>query len=88
MRREELEKFLRQFEVLRGLSVEYPEGISQYMMPYIVLIKGGVNLHGEPHVFEAEIDLRYFNSLDDCMRLAKSIYKSLEKAEAQHGGTN
>lgn len=81
MRRQELEKFLRQFEILRGISVEHPEGMSRYLAPQLVVLTGLVNIHGEPHMFEAEINLNDFNTHDDCMRLAKSILFAFDKAE-------
>jgi len=85
MRRQELEKFLRQFEVLRGISVEHPEGMAKYLAPQLVVLTGIVNIKGVPHMFEADINLNEFNTSDDCMRLAKSILVSFDKAEATNG---
>lgn len=81
MRRQELEKFLRQFEVLRGISVVHPDGMSRHLAPQLVQLTGLINIHGEPHLFEADINLNEFQSQDDCMRLAKAILTAFDKAQ-------
>lgn len=81
MRRQELEKYLRSFEVLRGISVDYPEGMSKYLAPQLVLITGLVNINGTPHMFEADLNLNEFKTYDDVLRLAKALLTSFEKAE-------
>lgn len=81
MQKHDLEKHLRSFEVLRGITVEYPSEIASQIAPWIVMLRGIVNIKGDPHMFEAEINLNEFNSYDDVLRLAKAILVSFEKAE-------
>ena len=85
MKKHELERFLQQFEILRGIQVVYPEGLSSVIAPQIVLLTGLVNIHGEPHMFESEINLNDFKTHDDVMRLAKAILTAFDKAEATNG---
>jgi len=84
----ELEKFLNQFESLRGISVVYPEGLSKQIAPQLMLLTGAIHIHGEPHYFESEINLNDFKTHDDCMRLAKAILQAFDKAEEHNGRTN
>jgi hypothetical protein len=88
MRSQDLEKFLNQFELLRGISLIYPEGMSQLIAPQLMLLTGMINIHGVPHLFESEINLNDFKTHDDCMRLAKAMLQAFDKAEEHNGRTN
>jgi len=77
----EVQAFLRQFEPLREVMVEET---SQFVYaPWHVKLHGTVLVYGEPHGFEAELDLREFGGQDDLMKLAKQLLYAFAGA-AEH----
>lgn len=82
-----LQNFLNQFEALRGIQVEYESEVKQALAPQIVLLTGMVNVHGTPHLFEAEINLNEFQSQKDLMRLAGAMLKAFDQAGVEQLGT-
>lgn len=83
MRRQELEKHLRSFEPMRGVSVHYPDTFTHAMAPTLVDIQGIVNVRGEPHMYELRIDLRSLEDRGDVEMLVKALLSSFEKAERE-----
>ena len=77
----EVQGFLRQFEPLREVEVTERSQIIQ--APWLVRLSGSLNIYGEPHVFEADLDLKEFGRPEDLMKLAKQLLLSFAGA-AQH----
>lgn len=82
----ELQSFLNQFEVLRGIEVAYESDIKQALAPQIVLLTGMVNVKGVPHLFETELNLNEFHTRADLMLLGKSMLKAFDKAGVEQLG--
>jgi len=76
----ELQKFLNQYEALRGIQVTYESEVRRAIAPQMVMLTGMVNIRGTPHLFEAEIDLLEFHSREDLVLLGKTILKAFDKA--------
>lgn len=76
----QLESFLNQYEVLRGIQVTYESEIKEAIAPHVVLLTGMVNIKGIPHLFETELNLMEFHSREDLMLLGKTILKAFDKA--------
>ena len=81
-----LQSFLNQFDALRGIDVTYENDLKKAIAPQVVLLTGMVNIGGDPHLFEAEINLMEFHNRDDLMVLGKSILKAFDKAGVQQLG--
>lgn len=81
MRRTELEKTLRSYEPMKGVSVEWPDAFTHAMCPTMYVIRGIVNVRGEPHAYELEIDGRSLQTREDVEMLVKALLSSFEKAE-------
>lgn len=81
--KDELQKFLDQYEVLRGIQVTYESEVKQALAPQVVLLTGMVNIGGEPHLFETELNLNEFHGREDLMLLGKTLLKAFEKAGVQ-----
>lgn len=81
--KDELQKFLDQYEVLRGIQVTYESDVKQALAPQVVLLTGMVNIKGEPHLFESELNLNEFHSREDLVLLGKTLLKAFEKAGVQ-----
>ena len=81
--RTELQNFLNQYEVLRGIEVTYESEMKEALAPQVVLLTGMVNIGGIPHLFETEINLNEFNSREDLVLLGKHLLKAFEKAGVQ-----
>jgi hypothetical protein len=81
VRRQELEKTLRGFEPLKGVSVHYPDTFKHAMLPTLVCVQGLVSIKGEMHMYEMEIDLRSIQTREDVHALVSAIFTSFEKAE-------
>lgn len=79
----QLEQFLNQYEVLRGIQVTYESEMKQALAPQVVLLTGMVNIKGFPHLFETEINLNEFHTRADLELLGKTILKAFEKAEVE-----
>lgn len=75
-----LEKFLNQYEVLRGIQVTYESEMKEAIAPQVVLLTGMVNIQGNPHLFETELNLNEFHTRADLELLGKTILKAFEKA--------
>lgn len=76
----QLEQFLNQYEVLRGIQVTYESEMKEAIAPQVVLLTGMVNIHGAPHLFETELNLNEFHTRADLELLGKTILKAFEKA--------
>lgn len=76
----QLEAFLNQYEVLRGIEVTYESEMKQALAPQIVLLTGMVNIKGIPHLFETELNLNDFHTRADLELLGKTILKAFDKA--------
>lgn len=84
--KDQLETFLNQFEALRGIAVTHESELKAAIAPQVVLLTGMVNIHGTPHLFEAEINLNEFHSQKDLMRLAGAMLKAFDKAGVEQLG--
>ena len=80
---EELQRFLGQSSALAGIQVEYENDLKKALAPQVVLLTGMVNIDGDPHLFEAEINLMEFNSREDLLLLGSSILKAFDRAGVQ-----
>ena len=76
----QLQEFLNRVEVLRGVQVGYESDLKKAIAPHVVMLSGMVNVHGTPHLFEAEINLAEFHAHDDLMLLAKRMIQAFSKA--------
>jgi hypothetical protein len=83
---DQLQMFLNQFEALRGITVTYESETKRAIAPQVVLLTGMVNIKGEPHLFESEINLNEFHTREDLMLLAGSILKAFDKAGVEQLG--
>lgn len=77
----EVQAFLRQFEPLKEVSVD--DQSSLIYAPWLVKLSGSVQIYGEPHYFESDLDLREFGGGDDLMKLVEQLLKTFAAA-AQH----
>lgn len=84
--RDQLQAYLNQFEALRGISVEYESELKKSIAPQVVTLTGMVNIHGTPHLFEAEINLVEFQSQKDLVRLAGAMLKAFDQAGVEQIG--
>lgn len=82
----QLEAFLNQYEVLRGIEVTYESEMKQALAPQIVLLTGMVNIQGTPHLFETELNLNEFHTRADLELLGKTILKAFDKAGVENLG--
>ncbi len=82
----QLEAFLNQYEVLRGIEVTYESEVKQAIAPHVVLLTGMVNIKGIPHLFETELNLAEFHTREDLMLLGKQILKAFDKAGVEQLG--
>lgn len=82
----QLEAFLNQYEVLRGIEVTYESEMKEALAPQVVLLTGMVNIHGTPHLFETELNLNEFHTRADLELLGKTIIKAFEKAGVEQLG--
>lgn len=76
----QLQDFLDRVEVLRGVQVGYESDLKKAIAPHVVMLSGMVNVHGTPHLFEAEVNLAEFHTHDDLMLLAKKMIQAFAKA--------
>ena len=76
----QLEQFLNQYEVLRGIQVTYESEMKEAIAPQVVLLTGMVNIQGTPHLFETELNLNEFHTRADLELLGKTILKAFDKA--------
>ena len=83
---DQLQNYLNQFEALRGISVGYESDLKQSIAPQVVVLTGMVNIHGTPHLFEAEINLNEFQSRKDLVRLAGAMLKAFDQAGVEQLG--
>ena len=74
----EVQKFLRRYEALKHVNVS--ERNEVVYAPWLVKIHGEVNIYGEHHVFETEVDLKEIGGVDDLEFLAKQLMKSFSAA--------
>lgn len=84
--RDQLQNYLNQFEALRGITVDYESEVKRAIAPQVVLLTGMVNIHGTPHLFEAEINLTEFHSQKDLVRLAGAMLKAFDQAGVEQIG--
>ena len=80
---EELQKFLNQSEVLRGIEVTYESELKKAIAPQVVMLTGMVNIEGTPHLFETEVNLMEFHNRGDLIALAGAILKAFDRAGVQ-----
>lgn len=78
LKAKEVQAFLQQFEPLRRVEVD--EVSELIHAPWLVKVHGVVMIYGEPHAFEAELDLREFGGMDDLMKLVEQLLKSFAAA--------
>lgn len=81
-----LQNFLNQFEALRGIEVTYESDLKQSIAPQVVMLTGMVNIHGTPHLFEAEVNLNEFQTQKDLTRLAGAMLKAFDQAGVEQLG--
>lgn len=84
--RDQLQAYLNQFEALRGITVTYESDLKQAIAPQVVILTGMVNIHGTPHLFEAEINLNEFHSQKDLTRLAGAMLQAFDQAGVEQLG--
>jgi hypothetical protein len=84
--KDQLQTYLNQFEALRGISVDYESDLKKSIAPQVVLLTGMVNVHGTPHLFEAEINLHEFHTQQDLLRLAGAMLKAFDQAGVEQLG--
>lgn len=84
--KEQLETFLNQFDALRGICVTHDSELKGAIAPHVVTLTGMVNIQGNPHLFESEINLAEFHTRDDLMRLAGAILKAFDQAGVEQLG--
>jgi hypothetical protein len=53
--------------------------------PELVKVEGALSIHGEPHFWSTECDLRGITSADDIIQFIGMLERSFEKAAAQIG---
>lgn len=75
---EEVQSYLRQFEPLREIEVSPQSDV--VFAPNLVRIHGLVAIYGEPHAFEADLDLLEFGGEQDLLKLAGQLLKSFAAA--------
>jgi hypothetical protein len=80
---EELQRFLNQSSALAGIEVAYESDLKRAIAPQVVLLTGMVNIDGDPHLFETEINLTEFNSREDLLLLGSAILKAFDRAGVQ-----
>lgn len=81
-----LQNFLNQFEALRGIEVTYESDLKRSLAPQVVMLTGMVNIHGTPHLFEAEVNLNEFQTQKDLTRLAGAMLKAFDQAGVEQLG--
>lgn len=75
---EEVQSYLRRFEPLREVVVSPQSDL--VIAPNLVRVHGLVMIYGEPHAFEAELDLLEFGGEQDLLKLAGQLLKSFAAA--------
>ena len=75
---EEVQSYLRKFEPLREILVEPQSDL--VFAPNLVRVHGLVMIYGEPHAFEADLDLLEFGGEQDLLKLAGQLLKSFAAA--------
>jgi hypothetical protein len=75
---EEVQSYLRKFEPLKEILVEPQSDL--VFAPNLVRIHGLVMIYGEPHAFEADLDLLEFGGEQDLLKLAGQLLKSFAAA--------
>lgn len=80
---EELQRFLNQSSALAGIEVAYESDLKRTIAPQVVMLTGMVNIGGDPHLFETEINLTEFNSREDLLLLGSAILKAFDRAGVQ-----
>ena len=75
---QQVESFLHQFEPLKHVTVKEESEIID--APWLVELSGSVLLYGEPHFFEAKLDLKQFGGTDDLMKLVEQLLKTFAAA--------
>ena len=74
----EVQKFLRRYETLKHVNVSEREGV--VYAPWLVKVHGTINIYGEHHVFETELDLKEMGGVEDLEFLAQQLMKSFSAA--------
>lgn len=83
MRRVEVERFLRQFEPLKEVELNYESAYKEAIAPQVMTLSGCIHIYGEPLYYETEINLNDFKTGDDLIQLVKSLLLSFQKAETE-----
>jgi|GEM_PF-6462438 hypothetical protein len=83
MIKEELQKYLRQFEPLRNSTVGYKTREQEMLAPYLVQVSGVVNVNDQLTAYETEVNLLEFGSPNDLERFVKVLLKSFDEASRQ-----
>jgi hypothetical protein len=78
MNAEYVQAFLRRFEPLKEIEVSPQSDL--VLAPNLVRVHGMVMIYGEPHAFEADLDLNEFGGQDDLIKLAGQLLKSFAAA--------
>jgi len=74
---------LREYEPLKGVQVTHESAFKAAIAPYEVVVRGIVQINGEPMAYEAPINLKQFMDRRDVERLIKGLFESFERAERQ-----
>lgn len=75
---DEVQSYLRRFEPLREINVDPQSEV--LFAPNLVRLHGLVMIYGEPHAFEANLDLMEFGGEQDLVKLAGQLLKSFAAA--------
>lgn len=74
----DLQSILRGVAQLSGAVVTQPFEVTA---PHVITVAGAINIHGAPHFWETELDLRDLQSRQDIATLIESLLTSFTKAE-------
>ena len=84
----ELQNYLRQFELLRNVQCGYATPEREMVAPFLVTISGWIYINGEPKFYETEVDIREFTSGADLERLVKVMHLSFDEATRRESSTH
>lgn len=59
--------------------------VSKPLMPWLMTISGGLNIYGDIHFWETELDVRRIETADDFLLLVKQLHTSFDRAATQVG---
>lgn len=85
---DELQGYLRQFELLRNVNCGYETPEREMVAPFLVTISGWIYINNEPRHYATEIDIRELSSGTDLERLVKVLLQSFDEAARKLSSTH